>query len=98
MQSRWKLTDRRGRERVVRIGGRFASDDSRLLREALADGLGIGPVLPGELASCDELVAILPSYRFERFDIRLGYSASRRGSARIAALIRELKHALSALA
>ena len=97
VQSRWKLTDHWGRERVVRIGGRFASNDSRLLREALADGLGIGPVLPGELASCDDLVAILPGFRFERFDIRLGYSTSRRGSARIAALIRELKHALSAL-
>ncbi len=85
VQTEWAVFDRKGRETIVPVRGRFASSDSRVLANALLDGQGIG--LTGEAALEDgRLRRVLPRHEGPTFDVRLGYAASRRGSRRIDAL------------
>ena len=65
----WPLVGADGRTRKVRVGGRFASDSSRLLQEALHAGAGIGIMMeedsfapPGK-----HLVRVLPKFRHAPF-------------------------------
>lgn len=92
VQTEWVVVDRKGKETVVPVRGRFASSDSRVLADALRDGLGIGFATEAMLE--DELLQrVLPKHEGPTFDVRLGYAASRRGSRRIDALARLLQSA-----
>ena len=92
IQTEWSVIDRKGRETVVSVRGRFASSDSRVLANAILDGQGIGLVSATALVDgC--LERVLPKYEGPSFDVRLGYAASRRGSRRIEALAKLLQDA-----
>ncbi len=86
LQTEWAVFDRKGKETIVPVRGRFASSDSRVLANALLDGQGIG--LTGDDAAFEDrgLRRVLPRHEGPTFDVRLGYAASRRGSRRIDAL------------
>lgn len=90
VQTEWSVIDRKGRETVVPVRGRFASSDSRVLVSAILDGQGIG--LVSHLALADgRLERVLPKHEGPSFDVRLGYAAARRGSRRIEALAKLLQ-------
>lgn len=72
-QTYWPLVDREGRRVRATLGGRFESNDSRVLHEALYAGLGIGLCTEGELASATavgRLTPVLPNHRVEPMAIR----------------------------
>ncbi len=97
LQDEWRLVDEDGQEIAVSVHGSFASSDSRVLRDALFDGIGIGLIMPGEMASRD-LVQVLPGLRFAAIDVRLGYASARRGSRRVFTLVEVLGTALHNIA
>ncbi len=69
-QTHWALVGPRGRRCRVRVGGRFASDDSRVLRDAMHAGLGIGLAPEWVLrAGESRLVRVLPRYHFGPCDL-----------------------------
>lgn len=92
LQTEWSVVDRKGREVVVPVRGRFASSDSRVLANAIVDGQGIGLVSATALND-ERLERVLPRHEGPSFDVRLGYAASRRGSRRIEALAKLLQEA-----
>ncbi len=67
-QTHWRLVTSQGQEVVVPVRGRLLSRDSRLLRDALyrGDGIGVRPAAEVDHAVAEgQLVPILPKYRFE---------------------------------
>lgn len=96
VQTSWPLLDRRGKEHVVPVRGPLASTDSRALRDAMQDGLGIGPIFAAELEPAG-LVRVLPGYHAPSVDLRLGYAPGRRSSRRIAELERRIRAAFVAV-
>lgn len=96
VQTEWGVFDRKGRETVVPVRGRFASSDSRALANALLQGQGIGLALDVALKD-KRLQRVLPKHEGPTLDVRLGYAASRRGSRRIDALAELLRPALQSL-
>ncbi|MEM9455055.1 MAG: LysR family transcriptional regulator [Myxococcota bacterium] len=94
----WRLTDRHGAAHDVRVGGRFMSNNSQTLSKALFAGLGIGLVpLPfGEQGDpTEELVRVLPSYRWGPLSIYAVMHPSIAKTARVRAvlaLLREQVH------
>ncbi len=93
LQTHWVLRSASGKEELVAVHGRFASSDSRALRQAMFDGQGIGLAAAAEFAS-PALVRVLPKYRSAPLEVRLGYAAGRKGSHRIRALLEILRPAL----
>jgi DNA-binding transcriptional LysR family regulator len=68
----WPLVDRKGNVSVVEVHGNFEADDSRVLRDAMYAGLGIGLRPDGEVAEAvasGDLVRILPGYRSGAVDV-----------------------------
>lgn len=102
-QSSWTLVDRRGRRVTARVGGRFESNDSRALHDALYAGLGIGLCAEGELREATEarrLVRLLPNYAAEPMTIRAVVPA-RPGpirAKRVEAVLEVLRETLQRLA
>lgn len=80
----WRLTDRRGQHHDVAVGGRFVSNSSRVLFDALLAGVGIGlhslPFAQRTRLSRD-IVRVLPSYRFGPLPI---YAVMPKGVSRTA--------------
>jgi len=75
-QEVWTLV--RGRKKIeVSVSGRITSTDSRLLRNALVSGLGIGPVSPSWLESSPlEVKPVLPGWRWPTITMWLMTSSS----------------------
>lgn len=94
LEREWTLIDRQGRQAQVRVRGRLASTSSHELREALVAGLGIGLVSELDIDR-DDVVQVLPRWRFPDFQLWLGYPENRRGSARIEVLEKLLRQSLS---
>ena len=94
VQTEWPVVDRKGNETQVPVRGRLASSDSRVLSNALYDGLGVGLALASAFED-GRVHRVLPRHEGPTLDIRLGYSASRRGSRRIDVLADFLRPALS---
>lgn len=83
LQTHWPLTGPRGVRRDIPVGGRFASDNSRVLRDGLRAGVGIG-LLPERLLRTVEttLVRVLPSYAFGPMELYALCPPGGRGSSR----------------
>lgn len=100
-QATWTLVDRRGRARVVAVGGRYLADDSRALGDALYAGLGIGVRPAGECGaavSAGRLARVLPGFVFEALDVVALVPPGRIRTPRIAACLDALQAAVAALA
>lgn len=96
-QRTWALLDRRGRRVTARVGGAFECDDSRVLGDAIYAGLGIGVRSDAELAAglaADELVQVLPGYRFGAYDLYALVPPGRARVPRIAAFIALLQETM----
>ena len=66
-QKQWALKASNGKIASVHIKRVFESNDSRVLRQAIYEGLGIGPLSQGELSlglKSGALRAVLPDYSF----------------------------------
>lgn len=83
LQTHWPLTGPQGVRRDVPISGRFASDNSRVLRDALRAGVGIG-LLPERILRTVEttLVRVLAGYAFGPFELYALCPPGSRGSSR----------------
>lgn len=85
-QDTWTLVDAAGEERVVPVHGRFESDNSAALGDAMFAGLGIG-IRPGaEVERAVEegtLVRVLPRWQMVGFPLYLLIPAGRSGIPRI---------------
>ena len=100
-QDSWTLVDRRGLHAAVRIGGGFEADDSRLLGEALYEGLGIGVRPARECAKAERagtLERVLRGYRFEPLDVFVVVPKGRLRVPRVAACVAVLRAAVRSLA
>lgn len=90
----WRLTDRHGRTHAVEVGGRFVSNSSKVLSEALFAGLGIGlhPLPLDEGATTNRgIVRVLPSYRFGPLQINAVMPPSIAKTARVRAVLELLR-------
>lgn len=89
-QTEWLLTDPRGRELAVEVGGSFECDDSRTLGDAVYAGLGIGIRPERELARAVEdgrLEEVLPGYRVGKFALNVILPPGRSRVPRVAAVL-----------
>lgn len=68
-ESTWLLVDGGGAEVEVPVGGRFTSNDSRTLAEALRRGMGIGLVPAWRLPQVTGLRRVLPRYTLRSFEL-----------------------------
>lgn len=94
----WRLTDRHGVRHDVRVGGRFMSNNSQTLFEALFAGLGIGlhPLPFGEQGDpAGELVRVLPSYRWGPMPVYAVMHPSIAKTARVRAILELLREQVS---
>lgn len=80
VQTRWALVHPQEGRVEVPVRGRFASNDSRALAMALESGMGIGPV--NDLDRND-LVEVLPGWRFDPLPLYIALTPGRRRLARI---------------
>jgi DNA-binding transcriptional LysR family regulator len=100
-QVQWRLVNRNGKSTDIRLNSRFASNDSRFLREALLAGLGIGPIAPGELEQgvrAGILASVLPEYHFaEANDVYAVYAKNSNRIPRIRVGIELLSQCVKAL-
>lgn len=100
-QVQWRLVNRNGKSTDIRLNSRFASNDSRFLREALLAGLGIGPISPGELEQgirTGVLASVLPDYHFaEANDVYAVYTKNSNRIPRIRVGIELLSQCVNAL-
>lgn len=92
----WTLVAPDGRERVVPVGGRFRSTDSRALARALHHGCGIGLATRRELLESG-LVRVLPDWRFRDFQLYLVMAPGRRRLARVRVVVRAIEALFVAL-
>ncbi len=90
----WRLTDRHGQTHAVEVGGRFVSNDSQVLFEALFAGVGIGlhplPLDEGTMTSRG-IVRVLSSYRFGPVPIYAVMPPSIAKTARVRAVLELLR-------
>jgi DNA-binding transcriptional LysR family regulator len=99
-QEEWTLTDRRGREVTVRVGGSYEADDSRTLGDAVYSGLGIGLRPAGECQRAEKegrLERVLPGYKFQPLDVYALLPRGRIGIPRVAACLDALRAAVQEL-
>lgn len=102
-QTSWGLVDQRGRRVIARVGGRFESNDSRALHDAMYAGIGIGLCAEGELrdaVAAKKLVRVLPTYAAEPMVIR-AVTPARPGpirARRVEAVLDVLRETLQRLA
>lgn len=85
-QDTWTLVSGKGREQTVPVRGRFESDNSAALGEALRAGLGIGIRPQSEIEAGVEdgtLVHVLPKWRMAGIPLYLLTPAGRRRVPRI---------------
>ena len=68
-QTHWQLFDGEGTTHQVPVGGRFGSDNSRMLRDAMYAGLGIGVLPDRVMHERTDVVRVLPGYRMGPFDL-----------------------------
>lgn len=100
-QTEWTLTDRRGREVSVPVGGSFEADDSRVLGDATYEGLGIGIRPQGECARAEKagtLERVLPGHKFQPMDVYALLPKGRADIPRIAACLAILREVVKELA
>ncbi|MEL6298445.1 MAG: LysR family transcriptional regulator [Pseudomonadota bacterium] len=100
-QTEWALFDKRGRETIVRIGGNFEADDSRLLGDATYHGLGIGLRPSGELkraVKAGTLKPVLTGYKFQMLDVYALLPKGRAKLPRIAICLDALRTAIKEIA
>ncbi len=100
-QTEWTLTDRRGREVTVPVGGAFEADDSRALGEAVYAGLGIGIRPARECARAQRagvLKRVLPRHRFGPLDVYALVPKGHLALPRVAACLGALEAAVAELA
>lgn len=94
-QTHWELFDAKGRAFEVPVSGRFASDDSRALQEALLAGLGIGLLAPHAIRQGTQLTAILPRYRLAPLEVFAIVPAGRSRDPKIRLAIDLLRDAVA---
>lgn len=95
-ETTWVLRDGHGKMVTVRVGGRFESDDTALLKAALYAGLGIGLRPRGEVAresAAGRLVPVLPRWRFGSSRIHLVSPPGRMRLPRVRAVAAILEQA-----
>jgi DNA-binding transcriptional LysR family regulator len=84
--SQWRLTDRDGREHLVKASGALHSNSGDINVAATLAGLGISmepDFMVGPLLADGRLVALLPDYRGPRGDIWAVYPSRRHLSAKV---------------
>lgn len=100
-ESSWTLLDASGTARQVPVRGRFESDATEILSNALHAGLGIGirplrEVLDASRAG--QLVHVLPSWRMSPMEVSLVAPAGRLRVAHVRAVVELLARRLRTLA
>jgi DNA-binding transcriptional LysR family regulator len=99
-QSSWTLTNPRGKKTVVKVGGHFECDDSRVLGDATYAGLGIGVRPEEELADAVKrkaLIHVLPGWRFGEQPAYLLTTVGRRNLPRVRAVEDAIESAMRSL-
>ena len=89
--SSWTLTDRKGRQHVVRVKACLEADDGRALTDAIRAGLGIGATSTRVVRGHPELRRVLPGYVGHTFPLFAVYPPSGQRSARLRAVVDALK-------
>lgn len=95
-QTHWTLVDDQGERVEVPVSGRFASDDSRVLLDALRAGCGIG-LATAEEVQRSGLVRLLPGWSFAPFDLRIVLAPGVRRLARVRVVVDALDAILGAV-
>lgn len=84
----------------VAVAGRFSSNSSEVVRDAVLAGMGLGfsPTwLFGQELKSGEVVRLLPQFSPHPLPIHAIYPASRRGSAKVAAFVQQVRAGLARL-
>jgi len=99
-QTTWALSGPNGKKAVVKVGGSFECDDSRVLGDATYAGLGVGVRPEEELAEAVKrraLVHVLPGWRFGEQPAYLLTTVGRRDLPRVRAVADAVEAAVRTL-